>query len=120
MDYDAYDYNYQYNDGGDYNYDLGGDSLAYNKPEIRQDHIYIWWIKHNLSSARPAKQESGFSAADIAEMKKRFEQKLAHDFPTRSDGQKTTLELVGAVIDGTLHYPPICHWENQHTQLCIS
>ena len=68
----------------------------------------IWSTFHvkikYLFSAKPPKQENGFSAADIAEMKKRFEQKLAHDFPTRSDGQKTTLELVSAVTDTLLFF----------------
>ena len=54
VDYDAYDYSDLYNDGGDYNYDLGtehGGQVQSNKRP-------------------PRRQENSFSAADIAAMKK--------------------------------------------------
>ena len=55
VDYDAYDYNYAYNDGGDYNYDLGNDHLGQSQPSV---------------VVSPPKHEQGFSPADIAQMKK--------------------------------------------------
>lgn len=76
QDYDGYDYS----GGSDYVYDLGDGGLEQGSQYDRVE---------------PTNQaQQGFSAQEIAEMKKRFEAKLAKDFPARADGQKTTLELI--------------------------
>ena len=56
VDYDAYDYSNLYNDGGDYNYDL--------------DAEYGGQVRPNKRPPAARRPENGFSAADIAEMKK--------------------------------------------------